>query len=65
MDRNYDIIIFILKTFILRMLVEASFAYIIKIVIMSAKTTFKGIRNNILKMQFLSLFPDMRRVANF
>ena len=45
MDRNYDIIIFILKTFILRMLVGASFAYIIKIVIMLAKTTFKRIRN--------------------
>ena len=41
MDRNYDIIIFILKYFYLRKLRVAIFADIIKIVTMFTKTSLK------------------------
>ena len=65
MNRNYNVRIFISNTFLLRRPAIANSTVIIKIVIMFIETIFKDstkmkrIRKNVLKTQFLFVFPDV------
>ena len=65
MDRNYNVRIFISNTFLLRRPAIANSTVIIKIVIMFIEKIFKDstkmkrIRKNVLKTQFLFVFPDV------
>ena len=70
MDRNYDVITFVSKTFILRRPRVADFADIIKITTMFIKTIFENskkvkiIRNYVLKYN-LYLYFLIKNVTDF
>ena len=70
MDRNYDIINLIIKIFILRRPGIAIFADIIKVLAMFIITIYKDsrkvkINRNCIKIQSISVFLDIAKVANF
>ena len=56
MDRNYDVIKFILNTIILRRPKVAKFADVINILTMFTKTTFKDWENDTLKCNLYLYF---------
>ena len=70
MDRNYDVMIYIQSSFILRMPRVAIFAGLIKIVTMFIKTIFKGsryvkrVRNYVPETESISEFYDIAKFAN-
>ena len=68
MDRNYDVIIFFQNTVVLRRKRIAKFADIVKIAIISIKTTLedsikvKRIRNYVSKCDFYLYFPIEQKI---
>ena len=71
MDRNYEVITFISKYLYVRRPRVVNFADIIKIATIFIKTTFKDsnkikrVKNYVLKVQSISAFLDITKVANF
>ena len=71
MDRNYEVVIFSSKFLFLRGALVVIFAYIIKIVTMFTKTIFQDSRKLkkyeklCIKMQSISLFLDIAKLADF
>ena len=71
MDRNYVVINFISKFFFKKRTREVNLADIIKIVTMIIKATLKDsqklkrVRQLCIKMQSISVFIDVTKIANF
>ena len=70
MNKNYDVMFFFQITFILRITREANFAEIIKTATIFNKISLKTQLNQknqklCIKMQSISIFPDITKVANF
>ena len=71
MDRNYEVVIFSSKFLFLRGTLVVIFADIIKIVTMFTKTIFQDSRKLkkyeklCIKMQSISLFLDIAKLADF
>ena len=71
MDRNYEVVIFSSKFLFLRGALVVIFADIIKIVTMFTKTIFQDSRKLkkyeklCIKMQSISLFLDIAKLADF
>ena len=65
MEKNYHVITFISKYLILRKLIVADFADIIKIATIFVKTIFKDSKKICIIMQSTSVFLKTKKVADF